>query len=93
MRSSWTTKEEAVILQSIKENDSLSEAFVKSARLLNRSIDSVRVRYYNKLKRAKLRKSNGKHILFDTDSVSLYEKEYKQQEDVTIIILHIRGKR
>lgn len=93
MRASWTVKEEAVILQSVKENDNLTEAFIESARVLNRTVDSVRVRYYNKLKRAKVRKSNGKHILFDTDSVSLYEKEYKQQDDVTIIILHIRGKR
>jgi hypothetical protein len=51
-------------------------------------------RYYNYLRRARItRKSKEKCIVIDKDTVSSYRKEYKQQEDVTIIILHIRGKR
>jgi hypothetical protein len=90
----WTLEQEAVIIQSVKEYPNLWEAFDKSALLLNRTPAAVRNRYYNYLRRARLtRKSKEKCIVIDKDTVSSYRKEYKQQEDVTIIILHIRGKR
>jgi UDP-2,3-diacylglucosamine pyrophosphatase LpxH len=91
---SWTLEQEAVIIQSVKEYPNLWEAFDKSALLLNRTTAAVRNRYYNYLRRARMtRKSKEKCIVIDKDTVSSYRKEYKQQEDVTIIILHIRGKR
>lgn len=91
---SWTLEQEAVIIQSIKEYPNLWEAFDKSAKMLNRTTAAVRNRYYNNLRRARVtRKSREKCIVIDKDTVSSYRKEYKQQEDVTIIILHIRGKR
>jgi hypothetical protein len=90
----WTLEQEAVIIQSVKEYPNLWEAFDKSALLLNRTTAAVRNRYYNYLRRARVtRKSKEKCIVIDKDTVSSYRKEYKQQEDVTIIILHIRGKR
>jgi len=91
---SWTLEQEAVIIQSIKEYPNIWEALDKSAILLNRTPAAVRNRYYNYLRRARItRKSREKCIVIDKDTVSSYRKEYKQQEDVTIIILHIRGKR
>ena len=94
MMKTWTLEQEAVIIQSVKEYPNLWEAFDKSALLLNRTTAAVRNRYYNYLRRARLtRKSKEKCIVIDKDTVSSYRKEYKQQEDVTIIILHIRGKR
>jgi len=91
---SWTLEQEAVIIQSVKEYPNMWEAFDKSALLLNRTTAAVRNRYYNYLRRARMtRKSKDKCIVIDKDTVSSYRKEYKQQEDVTIIILHIRGKR
>jgi UDP-2,3-diacylglucosamine pyrophosphatase LpxH len=91
---SWTLEQEAVIIQSVKEYPNMWEAFDKSALLLNRTTAAVRNRYYNYLRRARMtRKSKEKCIVIDKDTVSEYRKEYKQQEDVTIIILHIRGKR
>lgn len=91
---SWTLEQEAVIIQSVKEYPNLWEALDKSALLLNRTPAAVRNRYYNYLRRARMtRKSKEKCIVIDKDTVSSYRKEYKQQEDVTIIILHIRGKR
>jgi len=91
---SWTLEQEAVILQAVKEYPNVWEALDKSAILLNRTPAAVRNRYYNYLRRARLtRKSKEKCIVIDRDTVSSYRKEYKQQEDVTIIILHIRGKR
>jgi len=90
----WTLEQEAVIIQSIKEYPNIWEALDKSAILLNRTPAAVRNRYYNYLRRARVtRKSKEKCIVIDKDTVSSYRKEYKQQEDVTIIILHIRGKR
>jgi len=90
---SWTLEQEAVIIQSVKEYPNLWEALDKSALLLNRTPAAVRNRYYNYLRRARLtRKSKEKCIVIDKDTVSSYKKEYKQQDDVTIIILHIRGK-
>jgi len=90
----WTLEQEAVIIQSVKEYPNLWEALDKSALLLNRTPAAVKNRYYNYLRRARLtRKSKEKCIVIDKDTVSSYRKEYKQQEDVTIIILHIRGKR
>jgi len=90
----WTLEQEAVIIQSVKEYHNLWEALDKSALLLNRTPAAVRNRYYNYLRRARVtRKSREKCIVIDKDTVSSYRKEYKQQEDVTIIILHIRGKR
>ena len=94
MMKTWTLEQEAVIIQSVKEYPNLWEAFDKSALLLNRTTAAVRNRYYNYLRRARMtRKSKEKCIVIDKDTVSSYRKEYKQQEDVTIIILHIRGKR
>jgi len=91
---SWTLEQEAVIIQSVKEYPNMWEAFDKSALLLNRTTAAVRNRYYNYLRRARVtRKSKEKCIVIDKDTVSSYRKEYKQQDDVTIIILHIRGKR
>lgn len=91
---SWTLEQEAVILQAVKEYPNVWEALDKSAILLNRTPAAVRNRYYNYLRRARLtRKSKEKCIVIDKDTVSEYKKEYKQQEDVTIIILHIRGKK
>jgi UDP-2,3-diacylglucosamine pyrophosphatase LpxH len=91
---SWTLEQEAVIIQSVKEYPNMWEAFDKSALLLNRTTAAVKNRYYNYLRRARVtRKSKEKCIVIDKDTVSSYRKEYKQQEDVTIIILHIRGKR
>lgn len=91
---SWTLEQEAVIIQSIKEYPNIWEALDKSAILLNRTPAAVRNRYYNYLRRARItRKSKEKCIVIDKDTVSSYRKEYRQQEDVTIIILHIRGKR
>ena len=91
---SWTLEQESIILQSVKEYPNLWEAFDKSALLLNRTTVAVKNRYYNYLRRARMtRKSKEKCIVIDKDTVSSYRKEYKQQEDVTIIILHIRGKR
>jgi UDP-2,3-diacylglucosamine pyrophosphatase LpxH len=90
----WTLEQEAVIIQSVKEYPNLWEAFDRSALILNRTTAAVRNRYYNYLRRARMtRKSKEKCIVIDKDTVSSYRKEYKQQEDVTIIILHIRGKR
>ena len=94
MMKAWTLEQEAVIIQSVKEYPNLWEALDKSALLLNRTPAAVRNRYYNYLRRARVtRKSKEKCIVIDKDTVSSYRKEYKQQEDVTIIILHIRGKR
>jgi hypothetical protein len=94
MMKAWTLEQEAVIIQSVKEYHNLWEALDKSALLLNRTPAAVRNRYYNYLRRARVtRKSKEKCIVIDKDTVSSYRKEYKQQEDVTIIILHIRGKR
>ena len=94
MMKTWTLEQEAVIIQSVKEYPNLWEALDKSALLLNRTPAAVKNRYYNYLRRARLtRKSKEKCIVIDKDTVSSYRKEYKQQEDVTIIILHIRGKR
>jgi hypothetical protein len=91
---SWTLEQEAVIIQAVKEYPNLWEALDKSAILLNRTPAAVRNRYYNYLRRARItRKSKEKCIVIDKDTVSSYTKQYKQQEDVTIIILHIRGKR
>lgn len=91
---SWKLEEEAVIIKMVKEYPNLWEGLDKSALLLNRTPAAVRNRYYNHLKRARVtRKSKEKCIVIDKDTVSEYKKEYKQQEDVTIIILHIRGKR
>lgn len=90
----WTLEQEAVILQTVKEYPNVWEALDKSALILNRTPAAVRNRYYNYLRRARVtRKSKEKCIVIDKDTVSEYKKEYKQQEDVTIIILHIRGKR
>ena len=90
----WTLEQEAVIIQTVKEYNNVWEALDKSALLLNRTPAAVRNRYYNHLRRARVtRKSKEKCIVIDKDTVSEYKKEYKQQEDVTIIILHIRGKR
>ena len=94
MMKTWTLEQEAVIIQSVKEYPNLWEAFDRSALILNRTTAAVRNRYYNYLRRARMtRKSKEKCIVIDKDTVSSYRKEYKQQEDVTIIILHIRGKR
>ena len=94
MMKAWTLEQEAVIIQSIKEYPNTWEAFDKSAILLNRTPAAVRNRYYNYLRRARItRKSREKCIVIDKDIVSEYKKEYRQQEDVTIIILHIRGTR
>ena len=94
MMKAWTLEQEAVIIQSIKEYPNIWEALDKSALILNRTPAAVRNRYYNYLRRARItRKSKEKCIVIDKDTVSSYRKEYKQQEDVTIIILHIRGKR
>lgn len=94
MMKAWTLEQEAVIIQSIKEYPNIWEALDKSAILLNRTPAAVRNRYYNYLRRARItRKSKEKCIVIDKDTVSSYRKEYRQQEDVTIIILHIRGKR
>ena len=94
MMKTWTLEQEAVIIQSVKEYPNMWEAFDKSALLLNRTTAAVKNRYYNYLRRARMtRKSKEKCIVIDKDTVSSYRKEYKQQEDVTIIILHIRGKR
>lgn len=91
---SWKLEEEAVIIKMVKEYPNLWEGLDKSALLLNRTPAAVRNRYYNHLRRARVtRKSREKCIVIDKDTVSEYKKEYKQQEDVTIIILHIRGKR
>jgi|GEM_PF-5112400 len=91
---SWKLEEEAVIIKMVKEYPNLWEGLDKSALLLNRTPAAVRNRYYNHLRRARVtRKSKEKCIVIDKDTVSEYKKEYKQQEDVTIIILHIRGKR
>jgi len=91
---SWTLEQEAVIIQAVKEYPNIWEALDKSALLLNRTPAAVRNRYYNYLRRARItRKSREKCIVIDKDTVSSYRKEYRQQEDVTIIILHIRGKR
>jgi hypothetical protein len=90
----WTLEQEAVIIQAVKEYPNIWEALDKSAILLNRTPAAVRNRYYNYLRRARItRKSKERCIVIDKDTVSSYRKEYKQQEDVTIIILHIRGKR
>ena len=90
----WTLEQEAVILQTVKEYPNVWEALDKSALILNRTPAAVRNRYYNHLRRARLtRKSKEKCIVIDKNTVSEYKKEYKQQEDVTIIILHIRGKK
>ena len=90
----WTLEQEAVIIQAVKEYPNTWEAFDKSALILNRTSAAVKNRYYNYLRRARVtRKSREKCIVIDKDTVSSYRKEYKQQEDVTIIILHIRGKR
>jgi len=90
----WKLEEEAVIIKMVKEYPNLWEGLDKSALLLNRTPAAVRNRYYNHLRRARVtRKSKEKCIVIDKDTVSEYKKEYKQQEDVTIIILHIRGKR
>ena len=94
MMKAWTLEQEAVIIQAVKEYPNTWEALDKSALLLNRTPAAVRNRYYNYLRRARItRKSKEKCIVIDKDTVSSYRKEYKQQEDVTIIILHIRGKR
>ena len=94
MMKAWTLEQEAVIIQSIKEYPNIWEALDKSALILNRTPAAVRNRYYNYLRRARItRKSKEKCIVIDKDTVSSYRKEYRQQEDVTIIILHIRGKR
>jgi len=94
MMKAWTLEQEAVIIQAVKEYPNLWEALDKSALILNRTPAAVRNRYYNYLRRARItRKSKEKCIVIDKDTVSSYRKEYKQQEDVTIIILHIRGKR
>ena len=91
---SWTLEQEAVIIQAVKEYPNIWEALDKSALILNRTPAAVRNRYYNYLRRARItRKSREKCIVIDKDTVSSYRKEYRQQEDVTIIILHIRGKR
>jgi len=91
---SWKLEEEAVIIKMVKEYPNLWEGLDKSALLLNRTPAAVKNRYYNHLRRARVtRKSKEKCIVIDKDTVSEYKKEYKQQEDVTIIILHIRGKR
>ena len=91
---SWTLEQEAVIIKMVKEYPNLWEGLDKSALLLNRTPAAVRNRYYNYLRKARVtRKSREKCIVIDKDTVSEYKKEYKQQEDVTIIILHIRGKR
>jgi len=91
---SWKLEEEAVIIKMVKEYPNLWEGLDKSALLLNRTPAAVRNRYYNHLRKARVtRKSREKCIVIDKDTVSEYKKEYKQQEDVTIIILHIRGKR
>lgn len=91
---SWKLEEEAVIIKMVKEYPNLWEGLDKSALLLNRTPAAVRNRYYNHLRRARVtRKSKEKCIVIDKDTVSEYKKEYKQQEDVTIIILHIRGKK
>lgn len=91
---SWKLEEEAVIIKMVKEYPNLWEGLDKSALLLNRTPAAVRNRYYNHLRKARVtRKSKEKCIVIDKDTVSEYKKEYKQQEDVTIIILHIRGKR
>ena len=91
---SWKLEEEAVIIKMVKEYPNLWEGLDKSALLLNRTPAAVRNRYYNYLRKARVtRKSREKCIVIDKDTVSEYKKEYKQQEDVTIIILHIRGKR
>jgi UDP-2,3-diacylglucosamine pyrophosphatase LpxH len=90
---SWTLEQEVVIIESVKEYG-LSRGFERSALMLNRTTDAVRNRYYNYLRKARVtRKSKEKCIVIDKDTVSSYTKQYKQQEDVTIIILHIRGKR
>jgi hypothetical protein len=90
----WQSSDDAFILSCVKESSSLCDAFDYSAKLLNRTSTSVRSRYYNHLRRAKLTKRNkSKCIVIDKDTVSEYKQEYRQQEDVTIIILHIRGKR
>lgn len=90
----WTLEQEAVILQTVKEYNNVWEALDKSALILNRTPAAVRSRYYNYLRRARVtRKSQEKCIVIDKNTVSEYKKEYKQQEDVTIIILHIRGKK
>jgi hypothetical protein len=90
---SWKLEEEAVIIESVKEYG-LSKGFERSALMLNRTSDAVKNRYYNYLRKARVtRKSKEKCIVIDKDTVSSYRKEYKQQDDVTIIILHIRGKR
>ena len=91
---SWKLEEEAVIIKMVKEYPNLWEGLDKSALLLNRTPAAVKNRYYNHLRRARVtRKSKEKCIVIDKDTVSEYKKEYKQQEDVTIIILHIRGKK
>lgn len=91
---SWKLEEEAVIIKMVKEYPNLWEGLDKSALLLNRTPAAVRNRYYNHLRKARVtRKSKKKCIVIDKDTVSEYKKEYRQQEDVTIIILHIRGKR
>ena len=91
---SWKLEEEAVIIKMVKEYPNLWEGLDKSALLLNRTPAAVRNRYYNHLRKARVtRKSKEKCIVIDKDTVSEYKKEYKQQEDVTIIILHIRGKK
>jgi hypothetical protein len=89
----WQTEDDAFILSCVKENDNLCDAFDYSAKLLNRTASSIRGRYYNHLRRAKLTKRNkSKCIVINKDTVSEYREEYRKQEDVTIIILHIRGK-
>lgn len=89
----WKPEDDAFILQCVKEEDSVSNALHESAKYLNRPYTSIHNRYYNHLRKSKVkRQDRSKCIVFDKESVNSVEKRYNSNENVTIIILHINGK-
>lgn len=94
MTTTWSLQDDALILSCIKDSTSLCDGLNYSAKVLNRTISSVTNRYYQTLRRAKLTKrAKSKCIVIDKEAVSNYSTKYRESDDVTIIILHIRGKK
>lgn len=90
----WKIDEDAFILDCINESNCVANGIDKAAYVLNRTESAIRNRYYNHLRRVKVsRKKRNTCLVFDKSQINKVQEKYNEDNDITIIVLHIKGKK
>jgi len=92
--NNWKLDEDAFILDCINESTCVADGIDRAAYVLNRTENAIRSRYYNHLRKARIsRKKRNTCLVFDKTQVDKVQERYNEDNDVTIIILHIKGRK